>query len=137
MASSIRVARSANCSRKSGKCRDCAASTANSINSSPCRDIGSADSVLARCGVGRCDVLAFILRIDKGEASVSICEPQLLPYPTGESQYESIAREHGVAKSPTSTGAPHSLFVSAWDLNLWSPACLRQIVLQSIATIAP
>src|SRR6266853_4058193 len=96
MASSIRVARSANCSRKSGKCRDCAASTANSINSSPCRDIGSGDSVLARCGVGRCDVLAFILRIDDGEAlCVSTCESLLFFNPTGESQCESIAWQVG------------------------------------------
>src|SRR5258708_10770466 len=96
MASSIRVARSANCSRKSGKCRDCAASTASSINSSPCRDIGGTDSALARCGVGRGDVLGLVLRIDDGEAfCVSSCESPLFLNPTGESQCESIAWQHG------------------------------------------
>src|SRR6266446_4560484 len=107
MASSIRVARSANCSRKSGKCRDCAASTASSINSSPCRDIGSGDSALARFGVRRCDGLVFILRIDDGQAlGVSSCESPLFLNPTGESQGESIAWQYDVAKSPISADLP-------------------------------
>jgi len=39
--------------------------------------------------MGRCDFLAFNLRIDKGEAFVSMCEPKLLPYLPG-SQGESL-----------------------------------------------
>jgi len=60
------------------------------------------------------DSLVFVLRIDKGEAPrVSKWESLLLPNPTGESQCESIAGPHPVAKLPTAFRALQSLRVSA------------------------
>src|SRR6266699_3938663 len=84
MASSMRVERSANCSRKSGRCLDCAASTASSINSSACLDNGGANFTRPRPVLGGGDTLDFILRIDEeenGQASqlASRCSPLTLP----------------------------------------------------------
>jgi hypothetical protein len=57
--------------------------------------------------VGPCGVLFFVLRIEEREApSVSSCEALALLNPTGESQGESIARLHRVAKSPTPAALP-------------------------------
>src|SRR5216684_3738988 len=98
----MRVERCANCSRKSGRCRDCAASTASSINSSACLDIDTERFALPRGTVGRGDDPVFILCIDEREKRrVSSCEPLLSSNPTGESQCESIARQYFVANSPT------------------------------------
>src|SRR5260370_31601329 len=106
-ASSIRVARNAYCSRKSGRCRDCAASTASSINSSAFLDNPSWNSALPRLVLGTADGSVFILRIDERESPrVSTSEPLLLLHPTGESQCESIACRHAVAKSPTRPALP-------------------------------
>jgi len=56
--------------------------------------------------------------------------------PTGESQSESTAGQHRVAKSPIAAALPILSWVSAWDLSLPSPVRLRQMVLQSaMATI--
>src|SRR5882724_10526578 len=128
MASRIRVARNAYCSRKSGRCRDCAASTASSINSSAFFDNPSWNSALPRLVAGTSDGLVFILRTDERELlRVSTCEPLLLLHPTGESQCESIACPCVVAKSPTravhrilSPSQPETTAVP-------SPGCLRQV----------
>src|SRR5260370_41768190 len=99
VACSIRVERSAKWCRKSGRCRDCAASTASSINSSACLDIDRWGSALPRGGVRCCDGLVLILRIDVREAPrVSSCEALLYPNPTGDAQCESIPGEHQVSK---------------------------------------
>jgi len=52
-------------SRKSARFLDCAASTASSINSSAWLDFGRASFALPRSEVDRCDVLAFVLRMER------------------------------------------------------------------------
>src|SRR5438105_3688663 len=119
MASIIRVERRANCSRKSGRWRDCAASTASSINSSACLDVVGDESTLPRRVVECRDSLALILRIDRGEAPrVANWEALLLSNPTGESQCESIAGPHRVAKSPIAV-VLSNLFPSQPETSAW------------------
>jgi len=63
LAFSMRVARPANRCKNSGRCRDCAASTASSINSSARRTAGREDSALARRCVTRREAIVFGPRI--------------------------------------------------------------------------
>src|SRR6266850_2466260 len=130
MASSIRVERKANCSRKPGRCRDCAASTASSINSSACFGVAWCSSALPRWRTGGCDGLVFILRIEGGVRRLKLRGPAH-SNPTGESQSESIAAQYRVAKSPIATPLP-ILSLSQPETSVCRVGVrLRQLVLQS------